>query len=147
MIRRFLSKFMQGRYGFDKLSFALTLFGFLLGVVISILRLPLYSLIYSRYWVYILFNVLHYLSYLPYIIAICRALSRNFDKRRREEAAFMSFAGNWIDFFTKKMKQKKDREHRYFNCPSCHRTLRVPTGRGKILIDCPHCGKQFKKRT
>ncbi len=147
MIRNYIRRFMQGRYGFDKLNFALTLLGFVLSIALSVLRIFFIAAMRNHIWVYYLFAFLHYLTYVPYAVAIFRALSRNFDKRRREEAAFMSFAGNWISFFTKKLNQKKDADHRYFDCPTCHRTLRVPKGRGKIKIDCPHCGRQFTKKT
>ncbi len=147
MIRRFLSRFMVGRYGFDKLNFALMLLGFVLSIALSLIRAFCYGLIYRSQTAYIIFFILHYCTYIPYAVAVFRALSRNIDKRRREEAAFMGVAGNWIAFFQKKLQQKKDIDHRYFNCPSCHRTLRVPKGRGKIKIDCPHCSRQFTKRT
>ena len=147
MIRRFLREFMSGRYGFDKLNFALTLFGFILSILISVFRMFFIGLIYSNEGVYIFFRILSYISYIPYLIAILRALSRNFEKRRKEEASFMAVAGKWVKYFSNKLIQFKDKEHRFFHCPSCHRTLRVPKGRGRIKIDCPHCGKQFFKRT
>ena len=147
MIRKFISKIMYGRYGFDKLSFALTFLGFIMSIALSLVRVFFLGAIMHSITLYYIFNILHYLTYVPYAVAIYRAFSRNFDKRRREEAAFMSVAGKWIAFFTKKLNQKKDKEHRYFDCPDCHRTLRVPSGRGKIKIDCPHCGRQFTKRT
>ena len=147
MIRNYIRKFMQGRYGFDKLSFALTLLGFAISIVLSVVRIFFIGAMRNHVEVYYIFLGLSYLSYVPYAVAIFRALSRDFDKRRREEAAFMSVAGKWMGFFTKKINQKKDTEHRYFDCPTCHRTLRVPKGRGKIKIDCPHCGRQFTKRT
>lgn len=147
MIRRFLSRFMAGRYGFDKLNFALTLLGFILSLVLSLVRTFCYGLIYRSQAAYTVFFILQYCTYIPYAIALFRALSRNIEKRRKEEAAFMGVAGNWISFFQKKMTQRRDVYHKYYNCPTCHRTLRVPKGRGKIKIDCPHCGRQFTKRT
>ena len=147
MIRRFLREFMAGRYGFDRLNFFLTFLGFAISIAFSVFRIFFGRLIYSSQGAYTAFALASYISYIPYIVMLFRALSRNFEKRRREEAAFMSVAGNWISFFTKKLRQLKDKEHRYFNCPTCHRTLRVPRNRGRIKIDCPHCGKQFFKRT
>lgn len=147
MIRRFLSRLFVGRYGFDNLSYALIGLGFILSVILSILHLPLAGLIYSNKAVYILFRVLNLITYIPYIIAFYRAFSKDFDKRRSESRAFMKVAGKWIKYFTQKLLQMKDKNHRYFNCPTCHRTLRVPRNRGKIKIDCPHCGKQFTRKT
>lgn len=147
MIRNYIRRFMQGRYGFDKLNFALMLLGFAISLAVSVLRIIFMGAIRHNLMVYYAFYFIGLLTYVPYALALFRALSRDFDKRRREEAAFMSFAGKWISFFTKKLNQKKDKEHRYFDCPTCHRTLRVPKGRGRIKIDCPHCGRQFTKRT
>ena len=146
-MRRFLREFMSGRYGMDKFSLFLMFSGFLLSILVSVIRLPFLSLLRVDPTLYIIFRLLGYIPYIPYAIAFFRILSRNTEKRIREEAAFMKVADKWIRYFSKKIKQYKDKDHRYFNCPSCHRTLRVPKGRGKIKIDCPHCGKQFRKRT
>ena len=147
MIRRFLREFMVGRYGFDQLSFALTVFGLVMSTVVSILRIFLAGLIYRSGGAYIILQLLSFLSSAPYLIALFRAVSRNIDKRRSENAAFLRLAGRWTPYIAKKIRQLRDKDHRYFNCPGCKRTLRVPKGRGRINIDCPHCGRQFTKRT
>lgn len=147
MIRRLLRDFMQGRYGFDKLNYALLFAGFLLSIITSVLQLFFAGFMYRSGTFYIIFRIVGFLPYIPYLIAFYRALSRNFEKRRSEESAFMKIAGKWIKYFSQKFIQARDKEHRYFSCPSCHRTLRVPRNRGKIKIDCPHCGRQFTKRT
>ncbi len=43
-------------------------------------------------------------------------------------------------------RQAQDREHRYFNCPKCGQSVRVPKGAGKIRVTCPKCGEQFEKK-
>lgn len=42
--------------------------------------------------------------------------------------------------------QAKDKEHRYFACPKCGQTVRVPKGAGKIRVTCPKCGEKFEKK-
>ena len=42
--------------------------------------------------------------------------------------------------------QAKDKEHRYFACPKCGQTVRVPKGEGKIRVTCPKCGEKFEKK-
>ena len=37
--------------------------------------------------------------------------------------------------------QRKD--YKFFTCPSCKTTLRVPRGHGKIKIVCRKCGSSF----
>ena len=147
MIRRFLREFMAGRYGFDKLNIALLILGFILSIATSVLQLLFTGLIYRSSTVYLAFRIIGLLPYIPYLLAFLRAFSKSFDKRRREEAAFMKIFGKWIKLIAQKLIQRKDKSHRYFSCPSCGRTLRVPKDRGKIKIDCPHCGRQFTKRT
>ena len=49
--------------------------------------------------------------------------------------------------FLKIVDRLKDREHRYFDCPKCHQTVRVPKGKGKIAISCPKCREKFVKKT
>ena len=39
------------------------------------------------------------------------------------------------------------REYRFFKCPRCGITARVPRGKGKIRITCPRCGHEFEKRS
>lgn len=111
---------MYGRYGTDQLNYALLILGAVLTVIGWISTLPL----------------LIYLSYVPLGLVIFRMFSRNVGHRRRENQKF-------LQFFTR----LRDRESRYFSCPQCGQTVRVPRGRGKINIHCPKCGNQFIKKT
>lgn len=113
---------MMGRYGSDKLNVALLVCGVVLMLLGSILG--------GRASFLTLF------SYVPLFWCIFRMYSRNLEARRRENAAFLNF-----------FNHLKDREHRYFHCPQCKQTVRVPRGRGKINIRCPKCGRQFIKKT
>ena len=121
-----LRRFMAGRYGTDKLN------QWLLGLAIALIVL---GLIGSRTGSAIL-AVLGTVAYVPLIWSIVRMYSHNIEARRRENAAFQRF-----------LTRLKDREHRYFTCPKCRQTVRVPRGRGKISIRCPKCGEQFVKKS
>ena len=70
------------------------------------------------------------------IWSLFRMYSKNLEHRRKENAAFVNF-----------FRQMRDRSSRYFICPQCARTVRVPKGKGKIKIHCPQCGSQFIKKT
>lgn len=129
-----LKTFMQGRCGYD----ALNIFLILLGCALSIL---LTLFIPSRFYYF------RSLGTVLYLVALIRALSRNLPKRQKENAKFLEVSEPWRKHLYKKFNQYQDKTHRYFNCPQCHRTLRVPKGKGKINITCPHCNRQFKKRT
>ena len=37
--------------------------------------------------------------------------------------------------------------YRFFKCPQCKQTVRVPKGRGKICITCPKCKTEFIKKS
>lgn len=129
-----LKGFMQGRYGND----AFNIFLILLGCALSIL---LTLFIPSRFYYF------RSLGTVLYLVALIRVLSRNLPKRQRENAKFLEKSEPWRKYLYKKFNQYQDKTHRYYNCPGCHRTLRVPKGKGKINITCPHCNRQFKKRT
>ncbi len=129
-----LKGFLQGRYGNDALNFFLIILG-----CITTLLLTLF--------VPAKFYPVRSLGSLIYLVALFRALSTNFPKRQKENAKFLEISEPWRKYLYKKFNQYRDKEHRYYNCPGCHRTLRVPAGRGKINITCPHCGRHFKKRT
>ena len=119
-----LRSFMAGRYGTDRLNMAILCAGLvasLLSVMISAQPLNLI------FWV---------LSYGLMILAICRGLSRNTYKRYQENRKFMQI-----------FDRMKDRQHRYYDCPKCRQTVRVPRGKGKIAIACPRCHEKFIKKT
>lgn len=121
-----LRRFMAGRYGSDKLN------QWLLGAAVVLIIL---GLIGSRTGSAVL-ALSGALAYVPLIWSIFRMYSRNIEGRRRENAAFQRF-----------LTRLKDRQHRYFSCPKCRQTVRVPRGRGKINIRCPKCGEQFIRKT
>ncbi len=131
MILDKIRNFLSGRYGNDQLNVFLFIFGCVLTFILSLLRIPYIGLI----------------SYIPYGFAIFRMLSKNFVKRQKENARFLTLSEPWRKFLKEKFRQFQDKDHRYFRCPKCNRTLRVPKGRGKIKISCPHCNKEFVKRT
>lgn len=133
MMEKFRS-FMQGRYGNDQLNIFLTLCGCAATLLLTL-------------FVPYRFGYLRSIGTIFYIVALIRMLSKNFPKRQKENAKFMQVSEPWRKYLFKKLGQYQDKEHRYYNCPQCHRTLRVPKGKGKINITCPHCQRQFKKKT
>ncbi len=117
-------RFMQGRYGGDKLNIALVWISF--GAYIVSLLIPFAAAKLVLMVVY--YGLLGW--------AIFRMLSRNTYKRYQENRKYLQF----ID-------RVKDREHRYFDCPRCRQQVRVPRGKGKIAITCPKCKEKFVKKT
>lgn len=127
----FLRRLMYGRYGNDNLN------QFLLGVCL-VLLIP---------WFFTRWVVLSWIILILIVIAYWRMFSRKTYQRAAENQKFLS----WFVPLRRKMAGQKmqmaDKAHRYFKCPSCHKTLRVPRGRGRIEITCPHCKHKFVKKT
>ena len=121
-----LRRFMAGRYGSDQLG------RWLLGLAVVLILL---GMIGNRTGSTVLAG-LSLLAYVPLIWSIFRMYSRNIEARRRENAALQRF-----------LSRLRDRDHRYYHCPKCRQTVRVPRGRGRINIRCPKCGEQFIKKT
>ena len=120
----FFRRFMQGRYGTDKLNMVILGAGLVISLVNMFLPFRSVSLILTL------------ISYVFLGIAMFRCLSRNTYKRYRENRRYLL----WLQRF-------KDKEHRYFDCPRCRQQVRVPKGKGKINISCPKCGNKFMKKT
>ena len=123
-VRAWLGHFMLGRYGTDKLNMAILTCGVVASVLAFFLRLPVLNLILTAF------------SYIMMGLAIFRMLSRNTYKRYQENRKYL----RWLE-------QRKDKAHRYFTCPRCRQQVRVPRGKGKILITCPKCAEKFTKKT
>ena len=119
-----LRSFMAGRYGTDRLNMVILCAGLVASLLSMMIRLQPFNLIF---WA---------LSYGLMIWAICRSLSRNTYKRYQENRKFLQI-----------YDRMKDRQHRYFDCPKCRQTVRVPRGKGKISITCPRCKEKFVKKT
>lgn len=131
-MRRRFSDFMLGRYGPDQLYFALFVIAILLGLLSSITR----------------FYILSLLSYLVLIFAIYRFFSRNIVKRRAENDVFLRYWGPVRYRFRRFKERLKSRKtHKFFKCPNCKNVLRVPKGKGKIQITCPRCGERFERKS
>ena len=119
-----MRRFMQGRYGNDKLNTALLICGAIISILSLILRNPWFSL----------FSLIA--CYFLMFIVIFRMLSRNTYKRYRENRKYLQL-----------MERIRDRQHRYYDCPRCRQQVRVPRGKGKISITCPKCKEKFIKKT
>ena len=123
-ISAWLRRFMQGRYGTDKLNTAILVTGLVACLLSMFIRLPLLN------W------FLTLLSYALMGWAIFRSLSRNTYKRYQENRKYLRL-----------LERFKDREHKYFDCPRCRQPVRVPRGKGKISITCPKCAEKFIRKS
>lgn len=127
-----LRRFMYGRYGFDQYSRGLIIVALLLSLAASFSRFPLLMLI----------------SYIPLIFIVFRTLSKNIGKRTRENQAYcrMTF-GLKTKLNNLKLALIGTKTHKYYKCPHCKQSIRVPRNKGKICITCPKCKAEFTRRT
>lgn len=136
-IRNGLSRFMYGRNGADQLSLATLWAAILLDVIAAIFDLP-----------GVVEAILSLISTLLLVLTLFRLFSRNLEKRRAENAAFLQKVWWPIKGKLGKNKQQRlDKEHKYFTCPNCSAVCRVPVGKGKIVITCPRCRGEIHGRS
>ena len=124
-----IRRFMQGRYASD----ALTLFLLCVGIVIN--HIPV------RHY------ILSILALAIFAVAIWRMLSRNIYARQKENAAYLRIWYRVKGFFLRFKPRADAKTHKHFKCPKCWQEVRVPKGKGKVLITCPKCGEKFQKKT
>ncbi len=130
-MRERLARFMAGRNGNDQLNNFLLIFTLvviLVGTVIggSIAR---YVMIFAML-----------------LLGLCyfRMFSRNVYKRREENGKYMRLKYR-VDAALRLRRERwvQRKDYKFFTCPSCRTTLRVPRGHGKIKIVCRKCGVSF----
>ena len=131
MIRNAIQRFMYGRYGNDSLNL------FLIGAY-----LVSYLLFVVTGW-----DLLYWISLVLLVISLFRMLSRNTVRRREENAKFLKATGPLMKWWRLKRTIHRDKEHRYFKCPSCGQQLRVPSGKGRINVTCRNCGATFEEKS
>lgn len=121
------ARFMAGRNGNDQFNLFLLLVELVL-IVLSSFTGGILFLLALALLVYIYF----------------RMLSRNLYKRQDENGRYLRAkykVESRLRLLLERWKQRRD--YKFFVCPSCRATLRVPKGRGKIKIVCRKCGTSF----
>lgn len=124
-----IAAFFEGRNGTDELS-RFTLWGSVILALVSCF-IPVAALS----------SVLYGISLGGLFYSYYRMLSKKLDQRQAENRAFV----NWKRQLRQRWDQRKT--HRFYRCPNCKTTLRVPKGKGKINITCRSCGHKFIKKT
>ena len=125
-----LARFMIGRNGNDQLNLFLLAVDLVLLIAASLMK-------GGGRLLYILVFVL--LGY-----AYFRMFSRNVTRRREENGKYLR--RRYAVLAALKLRQEKwvqRKDYKFFTCPSCKTTLRVPRGHGKIKIVCRKCGSSF----
>ena len=125
-------RFMHGRYGTD--DFYKFLFWVaLIGIVIN--------------W-FFKSQLLSFAVTLILVYAMYRVLSKNHSARYAENQRYLQATAKiryWFDQQKKLMEERK--YHHIYTCPKCRQKIRIPKGKGKIMIRCPKCHHEFQKRS
>lgn len=130
-MREKMIRFMQGRYGRDRLGQVMLMLA-LVCVVLSLFRIPFISTV----------------GLVILMLTYFRMFSRQIGKRAAENQRYLQFEGKMLARLkARKQALAQSRTHRVFKCPGCGQKLRVPRHRGRIAISCRKCGTEFVKKT
>ena len=91
-------------------------------------------------------DVLAITSFILFSIALFRMFSKNKIKRALEQIKFFNLIS---PIYSRLLKfSSRDRKnYKYFKCKNCGQELRIPKGKGKIKVICPHCKHEEIKKS
>ncbi len=147
-LRYRFANFMVGRYGSDSLS------RFMSGSVIVLLILSLFTRLR-------LFNTL---ALVLLVLIYLRMFSKNTGARAKENAKYLAirngisrsfrdpkniFSKSSFDRIKEKWSRSiaERRAYHIYRCPACGQKIRIPRGKGHIMVTCPKCGREFAKNS
>lgn len=131
-LRYKFAKFMQGRYGVDSLSRFIAVVTVALIVLNCFVRIPFCNLITTAGLICLYF----------------RMFSRNIQKRYAENQKFLHMRDRFVDFFLNlRSNLAQARDYHIYKCPHCNQKIRIPRGKGHIMVRCPRCGFEFPKNS
>lgn len=126
-----LYRFMQGRYGNDKLN------RFLMVITLVCFIISLFGA-----------NLFYLLGIACLIYAYFRMFSKKIYKRSAENTVYMKYEYKVKQFFAARKRQfQQSKTHHIYKCSSCKQKIRIPRGKGRIEIKCPKCSHTFIKKS
>ncbi|MCR5135959.1 MAG: hypothetical protein K6C12_02515 [Oscillospiraceae bacterium] len=130
-----MMQFMMGRNGNDSLNRFLLLADVLLLLIASLTKGAVSRLLTP-------------LALVLIVLTYYRMFSRDVVRRSAENARYLQEKGRVLSslrILRDRWQQRKD--YKFFTCPACKTTLRVPKGRGRVKIVCRKCGNSFQGKT
>lgn len=135
-MREKIARFMAGRYGTDQLNKFLSIVSLVLMIAAIVFNRTRFA------------QLLWLIAFVLLVLVYVRMLSRNIYKRSDENNRFLRLrysVSSKLRMVRERWVQRKD--YKFFTCPACHTTLRVPRHKGKINIVCRKCGNSFRGKT
>ncbi len=127
-----LYQFMQGRNGIDEMGMVLIWTSLIILIIGTLLDGFLLTLIAFALLVYSYFRV----------------FSKNLGARQAENQSYLAQRERLrFKFQSLKVRIGLRKTHKYLKCKKCNNKMRVPRGKGKIEVTCPHCGEKFITRS
>ena len=127
-----LIRFFQSRYGMDNLSNCLVWTGIGLMILNLFFRNPVINIIAL---------ILIFTTYF-------RAFSKNYNRCSAQNQWYLDHTKGIRSFFKRlQLRWKMRKTHHIYRCKKCGQDIRIPKGKGKIMITCPKCHNEFMKRS
>lgn len=138
--------YTKERYGFDLLSIAMIFLSLILNI----------------------FDITRPISFLILILSFYRAFSKKIYKRREEYNIFYTYVNKFLNKFNKSIPSNipnihlnsfsnifniyknwfiEKKNYKITKCPNCNQKLRLPRGKGNIIVTCRRCSTKFDLRT
>ena len=134
-----VARFMQGRYGFDRLSYFLSVVCLAMMLAAMATR-GVGDGVFSSFLTYAALTLL--------LWGYIRIFSRNIPRRQAENLRYLQLTHGIRSFFRLQRERfRQRREYVFFRCPGCGETMRVPRGKGQLRITCRRCGYSFSRKT
>lgn len=139
-----LKEFFRDRYGGDSLNTLisiLSLVSFIAAVVVEAAARSTAGRFIGA--------VLYIVAFAALALSTFRIFSKNLTARRAEFEWYRTKVLVPFARWRAEMKTRRAQSatHRFFKCPRCGQTVRVPKGKGKIKIKCPKCCKTFVRKS
>ena len=126
------NRFMAGRYGADELSRVMMFAAVALMLINLFVRLEILNIVVVAL----------------IVIIYLRMFSKNIQKRYEENCKYYALKQKVLAFFSKQKNTAQDlKTNHIWKCPGCGQKIRIPRGRGKIIVTCPKCRHEFTKKS
>ncbi|MDO5134283.1 MAG: hypothetical protein Q4D81_15090 [Eubacteriales bacterium] len=135
--------FMQGRYGTDQLS------RFMSAVVIILLIAEwILNHFLALPGVMMFMRIAGFVNAVFLFIIYYRTFSRNIPRRYAENQKYLALKRRISSVFGRTGHNTTQRiEYHIYKCPGCSQKIRIPRGKGRIMVRCPKCGTEFIKQS